>query len=425
MALIKQTRSRGFAALLLAWLSTAHVAAQENALTWPQFRGPGGAGRSTARGLPVRWSADENVIWKTRLAGRGTSSPIVVGNKICLTCYQGSPEGGEAPLKLLLVCLDRRAGKMIWTRELPAKLPEQENIREDHGYASSTPCTDGERIYAFFGKSGVFAFDLQGNQMWHADVGSGTSGWGSAASPIVHGELLIVNASVESESLIALDRRTGREVWRMRGMREAWNTPIIVDLPGQRQELVAARAGELLAVDPSTGAPLWSCATDIQWYMVPSVVCEDGIVCALGGRSGTAALAVRCGGRGDVTQSHRLWTSVKGSNVSSPVMYNGHLYWMNDNSGIAYCAEAATGKIIYEKRVPRASQVYASALLADGRIYYVSRSGRTFVLPAEPRYELLQVNDLDDGSMFNASPAVAGNQLLLRSDRYLYCIGER
>jgi outer membrane protein assembly factor BamB len=146
-------------------------------------------------------------------------------------------------------------------------------------------------------------------------------------------------------------------------------------------------------------------------------------VYCLGGRSGTASLAVRGGGSGDVTQTHRLWTSEKGSNVSSPVYLNGRLYWAHESRGIAYCLDAASGNVIYEKRLNRAGQFYSSALLADGKLYYVSREGKTFVLAAKPEYEEIAINDLSDGSVFNASPAVAGKRLLIRSDKFLYCIG--
>jgi outer membrane protein assembly factor BamB len=179
----------------------------------------------------------------------------------------------------------------------------------------------------------------------------------------------------------------------------------------------------VLAFDPDSGESLWSCDTDISWYMVPSVVAAEGIVYVLGGRSGTAALAVRAGGTGDVTRTHRLWTSKHGSNVTSPVYHEGHLYWMHEQLGIAYCARADSGEIVYEQRMNRAGQVYASSVLAGGRIYHLTRTGRMFVVAAKPEFDLLSTNDLDDGSLFNGSPAVTGNRLLLRSDKYLYCLG--
>lgn len=295
----------------------------------------------------------------------------------------------------------------------------------EHGYAASTPTSDGERLYVFFGKSGVFAFTLEGQQIWRADVGTQFHGWGSAASPVLHHDLVIINACVESESLVALEKKSGREVWRVRNMKESWNTPLVVKNQRGESELIVAILGKILALDPTSGQERWNCATEITWYMAPSVVAQGDVVFSLGGRSGVAALAVRTGGQGNVTHSHRLWTGLKGSNVSSPVVQGDHLYWVHDNLGIAYCAEARTGRIVYEERLPGAGQVYASPVLADGNLYYVSRSGRTFVVKASPEYTLLATNELPDRSSFDASPAVAGNRLYLRSNRFLYCLGEK
>uniref|UniRef100_A0A7C4QJB3 Serine/threonine protein kinase n=1 Tax=Schlesneria paludicola TaxID=360056 RepID=A0A7C4QJB3_9PLAN len=394
---------------------------------WPQFRGPGGLGISEAKGLPVSWSTEQNVRWKSELPGAGSSSPIVLGERVFVTCYSGygvrGASGGDMrALKRHVLCFNSATGKLVWQADVPAVLPESDSVRE-HGYAASTPACDGERLYVFFGKSGVLAFDLDGRQLWKADVGTQFHGWGSAASPVLYQDLVIINACVESESLIALDRNTGRERWRAGGIKESWNTPLIVTHQRGKPELVVAVLGKLLGFDPLTGTPLWSCNNDINWYIAPSPVAHAGIVYSLGGRSGVAAVAVRTGGTGDVTQTHRLWTGMKGSNVSSPVFHEGHLYWMRDNAGIAYCAEAQTGKIVYEERLGGDSQTYASPVLADGKLYYVSRSGRTFVLKAEPQFEQLAVNDLSDGSTFDASPAVAGNRIYLRSDRFLYCVG--
>jgi len=239
---------------------------------------------------------------------------------------------------------------------------------------------------------------------------------------------LFINASVESESLVALDRKTGKEKWRVGGprqpdaIREAWNTPLMVKAASGRDELVIPTAGTVHAFDPQSGRPLWSCKTDIGWYMVPSAIAADGIIYCLGGRSGISSLAIRAGGNGDVTATHRVWTSHRGSNVSSPVYRDGHLYWVHESREIAYCAVATTGEIVYEERLPRAGQFYASALLANDRLYYLSRTGKMFVLAAKPQFEQLAVNELEDRSVFNASPAVAGNRLLIRSDQYLYCL---
>jgi len=411
--------------LLLCLLFAADAG---GAADWAQFRGPGGLATSSDKGLPTTWSNTENVVWKTELPGAGTSSPLFVGKHIFLTAYTGynvpgQPPGSQEELRRQVVCLNRADGKLLWKQEVPSKLPEQEKIRDDHGYASSTPASDGQKVYAFFGKSGVCALDLTGKMVWQADVGENLHGWGSAASPLLHGEHVIVNASVESESLVALDKGTGKEVWRARGIKESWNTPLLVRTPDGKTELVVAIMGKVLGFDPDKGEQLWSCNTEIGWYMVPSLVAEKGVIYCVGGRSG-GALAVKAGGRGDVSKTHRLWVGKKGSNVSSPVIHEGHLYWAHENLGVVNCADTATGNLLYEERLPRAGQIYASTVLADGKLYYVTRNGRTFVVAAKPTFELLATNDLEEPGTFNACPVVSDSRLFLRSDRWLYCLGK-
>lgn len=419
----------GFLAPAALLFALPGVKAQNQEADWPQFRGPGGQGVSAAKGLPVTWSATENVVWKTELPGAGTSSPIIVGPRVFVTCFSGygmpgQERGDQELLKLHLVCLDRASGRILWNQEVAPRLPEQPTMREGHGYASSTPAADNERVYAFFGRSGVVAFNHEGKQLWKSDVGSQLNGWGSAASPVLFGDLVIVNASVESESVVGLNKKTGQEVWRKNGIREAWNTPLLVTLADGKTELVVATMGKLFGLNPTTGEELWNCATGIGWYMVPSLVAQDGIIYCIGGRSG-GSLAVRAGGRGDVTETHRLWTGRKGSNVSSPIVHNGHLYWMHENQGIAYCAETKSGEIVYEQRVEGADQVYASPVLSEDKLFYVTRTGRSFIVAAKPNFELVTKNAPIERSIFNASPAVAGNHLFLRSDRHLYCLGQK
>jgi len=408
--------------------STAAPSGGAGSADWPFFRGPTGMGTSSSTGLPLTWSLDENIAWKAELPGAGASSPVTFRDRIYLTCYTGyfvpgDDSGSLEDLKRHLLALNRADGKLVWDTPVKAKLPEESRIR-DHGFAANTPAVDEDRVYAFFGKSGVFAFDHEGKQLWEADVGDKTNGWGTSASPVLYKDLVFINASVESDSLIALDRKTGKEKWRAGGIKEAWNTPLVVTAKSGRQELIVATQGKILAFDPDTGKDLWSCKTDITWYMVPSVIAHDGVIYALGGRSGVAALAVRAGGDGDVTESHRLWKGDKGSNVSSPVYLDGHLYFMSDSRGTAYCMKAETGEVVYEQRLERAGQVYSSALLADGRLYYLTRDGKTYVLAAKPEFEQLAANELRDRSIFNGSPSVDGSRLLIRSDKFLYCIGK-
>jgi outer membrane protein assembly factor BamB len=417
-----------FVVLVALGMTASTLCAQDKLPDWRAFRGNDGSATSAEKGLPLSWSATENVIWKTNLPGAGTSTPIIAGTKVFVTCYSGynvpgAARGRPEDLQLHLVCLDRSSGQILWQRDVAPKLPEQGTIREAHGYASSTPAADDSRVFAFFGKSGVVAFDHDGNEFWRADVGSNLNGWGSGASVLLFGNHVIINASVESEKLYALDAKTGKEVWCLGGIREAWNTPILAR-SGSKTELVLAVAGKVLGIDPESGKELWSCATDIPWYMVPSPVAHDGVVYLIGGRPG-GGLAVRLGGQGDVTGTHRLWTSKKGGNVSSPIYHEGHLYWMHDNLGIAYCADAGTGNIVYEERIPRAAQVYGSAVLADGRIYYPARDGTVYVVAARPKFELLATNSWGERGTYNASPAVAGKQLFFRTDRFACCVGKK
>ncbi|MFO0796567.1 MAG: PQQ-binding-like beta-propeller repeat protein [Gemmataceae bacterium] len=402
------------------FLAAATAAAQD----WPAFRGADGSGTSP-KAAPLTWSATKNVVWKTELPGAGTSTPVVVGDRVFVTCYSGYDGRGpnQIGLKLHVVALDRATGKLLWTRDVAPKLPEQENIRDGHGYASATPAADATRLYTFFGKSGVVAFDHGGKELWRADVGSNLNGWGSAASVVLAGGKVVVNASVESDSLVALDPATGKEGWRVRNVKESWNTPVLTTHAG-RQELVLASFGKLFAVDPASGRELWSSATDIPWYMVPSVVVGDGVAYALGGRPG-GGLAVKLGGTGDVTRTHRLWTSKKGTNVPSPVLHEGHLYWMHDNQGMAFCADAKTGRVVYEERVGRGDGVYGSPVLAGGRIYYPGRSGTMYVVAAKPAFELLASNTFGERGDFLSSPAVADGRLYLRTNRSVCCVGEK
>lgn len=417
--------------LLVVVAFTTALPATGATTDWLQFRGPGGSGVSEAKGAPLRWSDTEGIVWQMDLPGPGASSPVVIGNKIFLTCYTGFGPGisggSVGALKRHLLCVDRAAGRILWNAALPAVLPEQERIREDHGYATSTPVADAERVYVFHGKSGVLAYDHSGRQLWKTSVGTDLNGWGSATSPVLHKDLVLVNASVESGALVALDRRTGAEKWRARNVRESWHVPALVTAPGGKTEVIAAMSKRVLGFDADTGAELWRCDTGISWYMCPTPVVRDSIAYLIGGRGPTVTMAIRAGGRGDVNASHVLWKNGKGSNVPSPVLHEGHLYFVHENLGLALCVNAANGRVVYEERLnPSPGQVYASPVLADGRLYYLGRGGRAVVLAASPKLTVLANNTLEGGrGVFNATPAFAGNQLLIRSNRRLYCLGAK
>jgi hypothetical protein len=413
------------AASIIAW-------APLTAADWIGFRGPGSAGVAEAKNLPVTWDSTKNIVWKQTLPGLGTSMPIVVGSRIYVTCYSGYAESIDEPgemenLERQVVCLDRKTGEIQWEKSFKAVMPESKyegSNNTKHGYASSTPTSDGQHLYVFFGISGVYCFDLNdGSTVWNTKVGDGTHGWGSATSPTLYKDLLIVNASVESRSLIALNKETGKEIWREEGIKGCWSSPVLVPVEG-RQELVLNAPNELKAFDPQTGKELWRCDGVKDGYICPAVVSHDGIVYAIGGRRNTA-IAVRAGGQGDVTESHVLWTARKGANVPSPVYLDGYLYWLHER-GIFNCLDAKTGEVVSEERLKsRPGLVYASATAADGKLYVPSRDNGTYVFEAKPEPEVLAINKFeDDDSRTNASIVVHNNQLLLRTDKALYCIGQ-
>lgn len=412
---------------LLAWIAATllfGINTGSFAGDWPQFRGPDGLGVSDETGLPVEWSGSKNLAWRTELPGYGASSPITLGGKVFVTCYSGYGTEGDSlkmeDLTLHVVCVNRADGSVAWDQEVKPKLPESERVR-DHGYAGPTPATDGEFLYVFFGKTGVLKFDLTGKQIWQADVGSKLNGWGCGTSPVLFENLVIVNASVESGSLVAIDKTSGKEAWRAGGMQSSWNTPHLVELENGQHELVVSVKNYILGFDPKTGKELWSC-DGIPDYVCPSVISHDGIAYVIGGRT-SKAIAVRAGGRGDVTDTHKVWEAKAGSNVCSPIIHDGHMYWVSDRNQVAYCVRLSDGEVLHSERFR--AQPYASATAGDGKIYIVTRNGGTYVMAATPEFTQLAHNTFDDRSTFNASPAISNGQIFLRSDRYLYCVGSR
>jgi outer membrane protein assembly factor BamB len=416
--------------LLIAWLLATTTTAMAG--DWMQFRGPGGSARSDAKGIPDIWSATVNVLWKAKLPGPGSSSPITVGDAIYLTCYSGYGEdvkepGDQKNLMRHLVCLDRKSGSIRWTKEIKPELPESEykaGNDAQHGYSSSTPVSDGEHVYVFFGKTGVFCFDLKGEQVWSTSVGKDKTGWGSGSSPVLYKDLVILNAAVESGAMVALNKADGKEAWKFPGTGSAWGSPMLAQGPDGKTVIVlslAGKPGKIVGVDPENGKKIWSCDGNNDGYVCTSVVSNEGVIYAIGGRA-NHSVAVKAGGTGDVTP---IWTSKLDSRVNSPIYHEGHLYWLNEQRGQAYCIEAATGKEVYTERLSGVGHAYASGVYADGKIYYLSDNATTFVVAAKPKFELIATNKLDDTSRTNASPVIDDGRLLIRTDKSLYCIGKK
>jgi outer membrane protein assembly factor BamB len=403
--------------LLVGALALAHVAHAD----WPRFHGPAGDGVGEGS-LPEKWSDSENITWKTELPGVGASSPVIVGGKIFLT----AGIGGAEDLVRHVLCVEASTGKGLWDKTVETLLPEQPKIREDHGYTSATAVADATRVFVFFGKSGVHCFDHAGNAKWKADVGARLYGWGSAASLTLHGKLLLVNASVESGTLFALEAATGKEVWKADGIKESWHAPVITPPVSAKEQVVMAMVNELRGFDLASGRPVWNCKSGITWYMCPLPLVHDGVVYAVGGRSGVGGLAVKLGGSDDVTSTHRLWTLDKGTNVPSPVIYNGLLFFVHENRAIVHCVDLKTGEAVASGQLePNPGQIYASPVLAGGRILWLGRGGQAVITTADKELKIVGSAKLENGrGVFNASPAMSGGRLFLRSNKFLYCIAK-
>ncbi len=445
-----------------------------SASDWPRFHGPDGNGISPdTQPLPVKWSETENLRWKCKVPGPGSSSPIVVGRRVFVTCWTGygvdrDNVGDEKNLRRHLICLDRDTGNVLWDKSIAPVLPEDPysgNFTQ-HGYASHTPVSDGQRVYVFFGKTGVLAFDLDGKKLWQTGVGTGSGphGWGTASSPILYKNLVIVTASAESQSLVALNKETGKEIWRRKdaGFYGTWGTPILVDCGKGRTDLVIAVPFKIWGFNPDDGKLRWQCDGLSSDTICTSVIAHDNVVYAVEtGPRGGGTMAVRAGGEGDVAKTSLLWRGNGRSRVSTPVVENGRIYWFG--SRIANCVDAATGKQIYRTRVggggavseapgsvgPRPGQPgpggpgrrpgggsggrgggmrgqdYSSPVLANGKIYFLSRSGEAFVYATGPEFKLLGQNRFaSDSGDFSSTPAISDGQLFIRSSKYLYCVAD-
>lgn len=406
-----------FSASALLILSHAPVAGED----WLGFRGPNSSGISNDSNVPAQWNDSTNLRWKFRLPGKGYSSPVVVGDRVFVTTY--SNDNDLENLKRHVVCVDRKTGDELWSREISSTSREREIPRfaGTPGYASNTPVSDGERIYVLLGGSGVFAFDLDGNQIWQKDVGSDNAAmFGSASSPIVYKDYLIVQAGCESRSIRALDKKTGEEVWSSPAetLSGSYSTPIVAKHTDDTEVLLVSIPREVWAVNPASGKLKWYAETRVDTGACPVLVADDEHVYAIGGRSG-GRTAIRLRGKGDVTESHVVWSRSGGAYVPSPVLHNGNLYWVTDR-GIVNCVDVATGEEAGRARLN--GQFYASVQLIGDHLYAVSRFGGTYVLEATPDLKQVAHNRIDDDSDFSASPAVSNGDLFIRSDNALYCI---
>lgn len=400
-------------ALGLIW----QIANLSHAEDWPQWRGPGGLAVSTEKQVPTRWTKTENIRWSALIPGEGSSSPIVWGKRVFVTSSQ---KRGE---QRLLHTLDRDTGELLRSREIADDNPEITSSVT--GYAASTPATDGRHVVAFFGNAGVACYDFNGDILWQRRLGEFETELGLASSPVIDGDRVYLLCDHDgapptsfASFLTALDLKTGEPVWTTKrpGLFRSWSTPILVPTPEGKQELVVNAQDELRGYDPASGKLLWHVLGMTDW-VTPSPIFGGGHIFATSGKDGPT-LAVKPGGRGDVTQSHVVWREPRGGPyVCSPLLYDGRLY-VHTDQGVLTCYEAATGKVVYRQRL--GGKFTASGVAAADHLYLLNEAGECHVIKAGNSFESIAINRLEEPCY--ASPAIANGCLFLRTETRLYCI---
>jgi outer membrane protein assembly factor BamB len=398
------------------------------AANWPAWRGPEADGVTSETNLPLKWSATENVKWKIDLPDRGNSTPIVWGDRIFLTQAVGQ--------RRTVMCLDRQDGHTLWQEGPTAEAVER--THPTNPFCSGSPVTDGERVIAWFGTEGLYAWDLAGKELWHLDLGKQDHLWGYGSSPVISGNLCYLNFGPGVRSfVVAVDKRTGKEVWRFDvpppAVKEgpgggnpdftgSWSTPAMMTISG-RSQVVVALPGAVFGLDLANGHELWHCnGLNPLAYAQPLLV--DGVMVGIGGYSGFS-FGAKVGGSGDITATDRLWQEKRNpQRIGSGVVVDGHIY-MGSDGGIVQCIDAKTGQLVWDERpqVPggRASS-WSSVVRSGDRCYLTTKASDTLVFRVGPKFELLALNSLNDG-MTNASIAVSNGDLFIRTHRHLWCIG--
>jgi outer membrane protein assembly factor BamB len=411
---------------------------------WARFRGPYGSGiASDSESLPTTWSQKNNLAWKIPLPGPGASSPIIVGQKVLVTCYSGYGLDAKRPGKIEnlvrhLICFDLKTGKKQWQKNVKAALPEDlydKSGVSSHGYASHTPASDGINVYCFFGKSGVHAFDLDGKKLWDADAGNGSDPpkWGSSSSPVVHESTVIVTASAESQSIIGFEKTTGRKLWQHQsdGLDGMWGTPSLVQVSPKRWDLVMLVPRDLLGLDPETGKIRWQLQATESMQAYSSIISDGKRVYGFSGQGG-GAVAVDIESNDTDKDVRPVWKSSVYATYASPVRYQQKIYVVSRR--ILTVVDAKTGKRLNSLRLKEAKKLgnarfgsldYASPVIVGDRLFWLNASGQTFVFRIGDDIKQLAVNDLTaEKEFFWGSPAVASGRMVLRSSRFLYCIAE-
>jgi outer membrane protein assembly factor BamB len=436
---------------LFALLFAIVLHATLSAADWPQWRGPRGTGASDEKNLPVRWSASENIAWKAAIGGVGVSSPIVSADRVFVTSQQGAgvrrpgshprlAQGASAGVAgeralagsiagdrtfFVVEAFNRADGRRLWQHRSEASGPLP-GVHDKHNLASPSPVSDGQMVYAWFGTGQIVALDMNGKLVWERHLGKEIApfdiNWGHASSPTLFGDTLLLLCDHQPASyLLAVDKKTGRERWRAdRGRgRMSYTTPFVVDT-STGPELIVNSSERVDAYDPRSGAFLWHVGGSNQ-FPIPAPTFHDGVVYLTRGYRSGPFMAVRPGGRGDISRSHVVWEVPTGAPYISSLVYDEGILYMASDVGAVTAIDAASGRRIWQQRVDGIFS--ASPVAGDGKIYFVSETGETIVLKAGRQPEILARNDV--GERLIASPAISNGQLFLRSDGQLFAIGKR
>jgi outer membrane protein assembly factor BamB len=406
---------------------------------WGQWRGPDATGVSKTADPPLEWSETKNIRWKVQIPGRGSGSPVIWGDRLYLMTAvpvgvsgdaQHAPRGGiqpRTPHRFVVMAMSRRDGKVLWERTVKEEAPHEGSHVDNGTWASSSPVTDGEHLFAFFESKGLYAFTMDGELLWQRDLGDKRmrNQFGEGSTPALHRNRIVIvwDQQGGQSFIVTLDKRTGEELWRVnRNEIDTWATPLVVEQTG-RAQVVVPGMNRLRSYDLESGEIVWESA-GLTMNPIPSPVAADGIVFATSGFQGNNLKAIRLeGARGDITGTPSIvWTLDRDTPyVPSPLLYDGILYILKTNNGIVSAFDAKTGKPHYQgQRLANVPNVFASPVGASGRVYFPGREGTTLVIRNSPRFEVLATNMLDDG--FDASPAVVDKEIYLRGHKFLYCI---
>jgi outer membrane protein assembly factor BamB len=408
---------------------------------WPQWRGPYATGVSRTANPPLEWSETKNIRWKVELPGRGSASPVVWNDRLFVLSavpigVEGAaahePRGGLRPrdrYRYVVLAIDRKTGKTVWERSVREELPHEMTHQDNGTYASSSAITDGQRVYAWFESQGMYVFDMDGKPLWQKDLGDKKmrNQFGEGSTPVLYRDRLFIVWDHQGQSfIVALDAKTGDEIWRVnREEIDTWATPLVVEHDG-RAQVIAPAMRKVRSYDAETGHIIWE-GPGLTMNPIPSPVASDGMVFLMSGCQGNRLRAIKLAeAKGDLTTSKaEAWTIDRDTPyVPSPLLYDNILYFLKTNSGILSAFDAKSGTPLYQlQRLDGMANVFASPVGAQGRVYLPGREGVTMVIKHGPAFEVLAKNKLDDG--FDASPALVDNDIYLRGYQYLYSIAEK